>query len=79
MINEAVDVGDPVQTLVALRSPGAGLYGVTSECAQTYQDDLAKVKNQKVAEGEDQTWKTCLILAVCLSSSELTKSLLRTC
>ncbi|CAG00272.1 unnamed protein product [Tetraodon nigroviridis] len=52
-INEAVDVGDPVQTLAALRSPGAGLYGLTSECAQTYQDDLAKVKNQKAAEGDN--------------------------
>lgn len=57
-INEAVDAGDPVQTLAALRSPGAGLYGVTSECAQTYQDDLAKAKNQKNTEGEDKTYKT---------------------
>uniref|UniRef100_I3JIY1 IQ motif containing GTPase activating protein 1 n=1 Tax=Oreochromis niloticus TaxID=8128 RepID=I3JIY1_ORENI len=39
-VNEAVDSGDAAQTLAALRSPGAGLYGVTSECAQTYQDDL---------------------------------------
>lgn len=54
-INEAVDAGDPAQTLAALRNPGAGLYGVTSECAQTYQDDLAKVKNEKKAEGEDRS------------------------
>lgn len=52
-INEAVDAGDPPQTLAALRNPGAGLYGVTSECAQTYQDDLSKVKSEKKAEGED--------------------------
>uniref|UniRef100_A0A3Q3X7W2 Uncharacterized protein n=1 Tax=Mola mola TaxID=94237 RepID=A0A3Q3X7W2_MOLML len=52
-INEAVDAGDPAQTLAALRNPGAGLYGVTSECAQTYQDDLAKVKNEKKAEGDN--------------------------
>uniref|UniRef100_A0A673JU06 Ras GTPase-activating-like protein IQGAP1 n=1 Tax=Sinocyclocheilus rhinocerous TaxID=307959 RepID=A0A673JU06_9TELE len=39
-INEAVDNKDSSQTLAALRSPAAGLYGVTSECAQTYQDDL---------------------------------------
>ena len=51
-INEAVDSGDPAQTLAALRNPGAGLYGVTSECAQTYQDDLSKVKAKKKEEGE---------------------------
>lgn len=51
-INEAVDAGDPSQTLAALRNPGAGLYGVTSECAQTYQNDLAKIKDDKKAEGE---------------------------
>uniref|UniRef100_A0A672LIX0 Ras GTPase-activating-like protein IQGAP1 n=1 Tax=Sinocyclocheilus grahami TaxID=75366 RepID=A0A672LIX0_SINGR len=39
-INETVDNKDSSQTLAALRSPAAGLYGVTSECAQTYQDDL---------------------------------------
>lgn len=54
-INEAVDVGDPAQTLAALRNPGAGLYGVTSECAQTYQDDLVKIKDEKKAEGEDKS------------------------
>lgn len=53
-INEAVDTGDPAQTLAALRNPGAGLYGVTSECAQTYQTDLARIKEEKKAEGEQQ-------------------------
>uniref|UniRef100_A0A8C4HVP2 IQ motif containing GTPase activating protein 1 n=1 Tax=Dicentrarchus labrax TaxID=13489 RepID=A0A8C4HVP2_DICLA len=52
-INEAVDSADPAQTLAALRNPGAGLYGVTSECAQTYQDDLAKIKDKKKAEGDN--------------------------
>lgn len=51
-INEAVDSGDAAQTLAALRNPGAGLYGITSECAQTYQDDLAKIKGEKNREGE---------------------------
>lgn len=51
-INEAVDAGDPAQTLAALRNPGAGLYGVTSECAQNYQTDLARIKEDKKAEGE---------------------------
>ncbi|KAF7687951.1 ras GTPase-activating-like protein IQGAP1 [Silurus meridionalis] len=52
-INEAVDVGDASQTLTALRTPGASLYGVTPECAQTYQDDLAKIKNEKKNEGDN--------------------------
>lgn len=64
-INEAVNVGDPVQTLAALRNPGAGLYGVTSECAQTYQDDLVKVKNQKNAEGEDKTCDISHLSSLC--------------
>lgn len=52
-INEAVDTGEAAQTLAALRNQGAGLYGVTSECAQTYQDDLAKIKAEKKDEGEE--------------------------
>lgn len=51
-INEAVDSGDNAQTLAALKNPAAGLYGVTSECAQTYQDDLAKIKEEKKKDGE---------------------------
>ena len=46
-INEAVDSGDSAQTLAALRSPAAGLYGLTAECAPTYQTDLAKIKEDK--------------------------------
>lgn len=56
-INEAVDGEDAAQTLAALRNPGAGLYGITSECAQTYQDDLAKVKEEKKKEGEKSETK----------------------
>uniref|UniRef100_A0A672LID7 Ras GTPase-activating-like protein IQGAP1 n=1 Tax=Sinocyclocheilus grahami TaxID=75366 RepID=A0A672LID7_SINGR len=52
-INETVDNKDSSQTLAALRSPAAGLYGVTSECAQTYQDDLFRIKEDKKKEGED--------------------------
>lgn len=51
-INEAVDNKDSSQTLAALRSSSAGLYGVTSECAQTYQDDLFRIKEEKNKEGE---------------------------
>ena len=52
-INEAVDGGDPAQTLGALRNPSAGLYGVTPECAPTYQDDLVKIKGAKKEEGKE--------------------------
>ncbi|XP_061831055.1 ras GTPase-activating-like protein IQGAP1 [Nerophis lumbriciformis] len=52
-INEAVDSGDAAQSLLALRNPGTGLYGVTSECAQTYQNDLAKVKEEKKKDGDN--------------------------
>ncbi|XP_027544549.1 ras GTPase-activating-like protein IQGAP1 [Neopelma chrysocephalum] len=50
-INEAVDRGDVSQTLSALRSPDVGLYGVTPECAQTYQRELSEVKRKKMATG----------------------------
>ncbi|KTF84643.1 hypothetical protein cypCar_00041009, partial [Cyprinus carpio] len=52
-INEAVDNKDSSQTLAALRSPASGLYGVTSECAQTYQDDLFRIKEDKKKEGHN--------------------------
>ncbi|OPJ70224.1 ras GTPase-activating-like protein IQGAP1 [Patagioenas fasciata monilis] len=50
-VNEAVDRGDVGQTLSALRSPDVGLYGVTPECAETYQRELSEVKRRKVAAG----------------------------
>ncbi|XP_026992809.1 ras GTPase-activating-like protein IQGAP1 [Tachysurus fulvidraco] len=52
-INEAVDSGDATQTLAALRTPGSSLYGLTPECAQTYQDDLSKIKNDKKKDGDN--------------------------
>lgn len=52
-INEAVDNQDAAQTLAALRTPAAGLYGVTPECAQAYQDDLYKIKEDKKKEGDN--------------------------
>ncbi|XP_009982904.1 PREDICTED: ras GTPase-activating-like protein IQGAP1, partial [Tauraco erythrolophus] len=50
-INEAVDHGDVSQTLSALRSPDVGLYGVTPECAETYQRELSEFKRRKMAAG----------------------------
>ncbi|NXC39144.1 IQGA1 protein, partial [Penelope pileata] len=50
-INEAVDHGDIGCTLSALRSQDVGLYGVTPECAETYQRELAEVKRIKMATG----------------------------
>ncbi|NWU44841.1 IQGA1 protein, partial [Hylia prasina] len=54
-INEAVDDGDVSQTLSALRSPDVGLYGVTPECAETYQQELSEVKKRK-AGGNSSEW-----------------------
>ncbi|XP_075569715.1 ras GTPase-activating-like protein IQGAP1 [Pelecanus crispus] len=56
-INEAVDRGDVSQTLSALRSPDVGLYGVTPECAETYQRELSEAKRRKmVAGGNGSEW-----------------------
>ncbi|KAM7152875.1 ras GTPase-activating-like protein IQGAP1 isoform 2-T2 [Macrochelys suwanniensis] len=52
-INEAVVHGDVGQTLSALRSTDVGLYGVTPECDETYQRDLAEVKREKMAAGDN--------------------------
>ncbi|XP_041645206.1 ras GTPase-activating-like protein IQGAP1 isoform X2 [Cheilinus undulatus] len=52
-VNEAVDSGDSAQTLQALRNPATGLYGVTSECAQTYQEDLVAKKEEKKKDGDN--------------------------
>ncbi|KAM4748418.1 ras GTPase-activating-like protein IQGAP1 [Rhinophrynus dorsalis] len=52
-INEAIEKGDSAQTLNTLRSPDVGLYGVTSECAQTYQNELAELKKNKVTAGDN--------------------------
>ncbi|NWY27048.1 IQGA1 protein, partial [Pheucticus melanocephalus] len=54
-INEAVDHGDVSQTLSALRSPDVGLYGVTPECAETYQQELSEVK-KRTAGGNGSEW-----------------------
>ncbi|XP_052663364.1 ras GTPase-activating-like protein IQGAP1 [Harpia harpyja] len=50
-INEAVDHGDVSQTLSTLRSQDVGLYGVTPECAETYQRELSEVKRRKMTAG----------------------------
>ncbi|KAM6981261.1 ras GTPase-activating-like protein IQGAP1 [Aplochiton taeniatus] len=55
-INQAVDSGDATQTMAALRAPGTGLYGVTPECAQTYQDDLSQVKEDKKDGDNASEW-----------------------
>ncbi|XP_067411480.1 ras GTPase-activating-like protein IQGAP1 isoform X2 [Emydura macquarii macquarii] len=54
-INEAVVHGDVGQTLSALRSPDVGLYGVTPECDETYQRDLAEAKREKMASGDNSS------------------------
>ncbi|XP_066491182.1 ras GTPase-activating-like protein IQGAP1 [Tiliqua scincoides] len=52
-INGAVDQGDVGTTLSCLRSADVGLYGVTPECAGTYQQELAGVKRTKLAAGDN--------------------------
>ncbi|KAK0155489.1 Ras GTPase-activating-like protein IQGAP1 [Merluccius polli] len=52
-VNEAVDSGDASQTLAALRGPSTGLYGVTAECAQTYQSNLSNIKEEKKKDGDN--------------------------
>ncbi|NP_001082590.1 IQ motif containing GTPase activating protein 1 L homeolog [Xenopus laevis] len=51
-VNEAVKNGDSAHTL-NLRSPDVGLYGVTGECAQAYQNELAEVKKKKIEAGDN--------------------------
>ncbi|XP_053128011.1 ras GTPase-activating-like protein IQGAP1 isoform X2 [Hemicordylus capensis] len=52
-INGAVDQGNVGTTLGCLRSADIGLYGVTPECAETYQQELAGVKRTKLAAGDN--------------------------
>eukprot|EP00079_Xenopus_tropicalis_P008851 XP_002932312.2 PREDICTED: ras GTPase-activating-like protein IQGAP1 [Xenopus tropicalis] len=52
-INEAVKQGDSAHTLNTLRSPDVGLYGVTGECAQSYQNELAEVQKKKMEAGDN--------------------------
>ncbi|NWT57192.1 IQGA1 protein, partial [Erythrocercus mccallii] len=54
-INEAIDHDDVSRTLSALRSPDVGLYGVTPECAETYQQELSEVK-KRAAGGNGSEW-----------------------
>ncbi|KAH0620140.1 hypothetical protein JD844_014773 [Phrynosoma platyrhinos] len=52
-INEAVAEGNVGRTLGALRSTDVGLYGVTPECADTYQQELVEAKRTKLATGDN--------------------------
>ncbi|XP_059801884.1 ras GTPase-activating-like protein IQGAP1 [Hypanus sabinus] len=52
-INEAVDSGDTAKILSSLRSPDVGLYGVTSECEDVYQQELTQAKAAKKSEGDN--------------------------
>ncbi len=64
-----MDNKDSSQTLAAMRSPAAGLYGVTSECAPTYQDDLFQIKEDKTKEGEMGSCVDSLIFGTKISSN----------
>ncbi|XP_061906886.1 ras GTPase-activating-like protein IQGAP2 [Entelurus aequoreus] len=61
-INKMVTEGDSQNTLQALQSPNAGLRSLLSECADTYQSELAVRQTKKAAEGSaDSVWlKHCI-------------------
>uniref|UniRef100_A0AAR2JAQ0 IQ motif containing GTPase activating protein 2 n=1 Tax=Pygocentrus nattereri TaxID=42514 RepID=A0AAR2JAQ0_PYGNA len=46
-----IAVGDNEETLAALQNPCAGLRGVLSDCAPTYQTELAQLQDQHIQEG----------------------------
>lgn len=50
-INRAVAEGDSQSTLQALQAPDAGLRGVLSECADTYQAQLAQRQTDNTTTG----------------------------
>uniref|UniRef100_A0AAR2J396 IQ motif containing GTPase activating protein 2 n=1 Tax=Pygocentrus nattereri TaxID=42514 RepID=A0AAR2J396_PYGNA len=50
-INRVIAVGDNEETLAALQNPCAGLRGVLSDCAPTYQTELAQLQDQHIQEG----------------------------
>uniref|UniRef100_A0AAR2JA45 IQ motif containing GTPase activating protein 2 n=1 Tax=Pygocentrus nattereri TaxID=42514 RepID=A0AAR2JA45_PYGNA len=51
-INRVIAVGDNEETLAALQNPCAGLRGVLSDCAPTYQTELAQLQDQHIQEGK---------------------------
>ncbi|KAM3610833.1 uncharacterized protein V6R79_009362 [Siganus canaliculatus] len=61
-INKTVAEGDSEKTLQALQAPSAGLRAVLSECADTYQTELAQRQARSAAEGTtDGLWvKHCV-------------------
>lgn len=50
-INKMVAEGDSQNTLQALQTPSAGLRAVLSECADTYQTELAQRQTESATQG----------------------------
>lgn len=50
-INQALDIEDPVATLVALQAPAANLRSVTEECAMDYKCSLVAARLEKAERG----------------------------
>ncbi|KAF7661071.1 hypothetical protein LDENG_00268810 [Lucifuga dentata] len=61
-INRMVAKGDSQNTLQALQAPSAGLRAVLSECADTYQTELAQRQTDNAATGSSESvWVKHLI------------------
>lgn len=52
-INRMVAKGDSKNTLQGLQAPSAGLRAVLSECAETYQAELAQSQTNNASQGND--------------------------
>lgn len=51
-INQAIDAQDERLLMAALTYPRASVYGVTSKCIQEYLEELKKLKDSKIEEGQ---------------------------
>uniref|UniRef100_A0A8C4Q0D1 Ras GTPase-activating-like protein IQGAP1 n=1 Tax=Eptatretus burgeri TaxID=7764 RepID=A0A8C4Q0D1_EPTBU len=55
-VDAAVVLGDADVTLAALRSSALALRGVTPECTDVYQYELADARTEKVTNGKKSVW-----------------------
>ena len=51
-INQAIDAQDERLLIAALTYPRASIYGITSKCIQEYLEELKKLKDSKIEEGQ---------------------------
>ena len=51
-ISQAIDAQDERLLMAALTYPRASIYGVTPKCIQEYLEELKKLKDSKIEEGQ---------------------------